>query len=79
MDTSLNKAQHKQELLCGKYLALLGMCMLLRNLPKFIQLWSISKSRFININTNSDITPPNNLDMVTIEFLLAWDFVSTKA
>jgi hypothetical protein len=26
-----------------------------------------------------DITPPNNLDMVTLEYLLAWDFVSTKA
>jgi hypothetical protein len=38
MDTSLNKAQHKQELLCGKYLALVGMCMSLRNLSKFIQL-----------------------------------------
>jgi hypothetical protein len=36
MDTSLNKAQHKQELLCGKYLALVGMCMLLRNLSIFI-------------------------------------------
>jgi hypothetical protein len=41
-----------------------------RNLPKFIQLRSISKSRFSGINTNSDITPPNNLDMVTFEFLL---------
>jgi hypothetical protein len=38
--------------------------MLLRNLSKFIQLQSISKSRFSRINTNSDITPPNNLDMV---------------
>jgi hypothetical protein len=38
MDTSLNKAQHKLELLCGKYLALVGICMSLRNLPKFIQL-----------------------------------------
>jgi hypothetical protein len=27
MDTSLNKAQYNQELLCGKYLALVGMCM----------------------------------------------------
>jgi hypothetical protein len=71
MDTSLNKAQHKQELLCGQYLALVGMCMSLRNLSKFIQLQSISKSRFSRINTNSDITPPNNLDMVTFEFLLA--------
>jgi hypothetical protein len=71
MDTSLNKAQHKQELLCGYYLALVGMCMSLRNLSKFIQLRSISKSRFSGINTNSDITPPNNLDMVTFEFLLA--------
>jgi hypothetical protein len=42
--------------------------MSLRNLPKFIQLRSISKSRFDKINTNSDITPPNNLDMVTIDF-----------
>jgi hypothetical protein len=60
MDTSLNKAQHKQELLYGKYLALVGMCMSLRNLPKFIQLRSVSKSRFNKINTNSDITPLNN-------------------
>jgi glutaredoxin-related protein len=70
MDTSLNKAQHKQELQCGKYLALVGICMSLRNLPKFIQLRSISKSRFSEINTNSDVTPPNNLDMVTFEFFL---------
>jgi hypothetical protein len=53
--------------------------MSLRNLPKFIQLRSISKSRFSKINTNSDITPPNNLDTVTFEFLLGRDFVSTKA
>jgi hypothetical protein len=26
MNASLNKAQHKQELLCGSYLALVGMC-----------------------------------------------------
>jgi hypothetical protein len=39
----------------------------------------IAKSGFKKINTNSDITPPNNLDMATYEFLLAWDFVSTKA
>jgi hypothetical protein len=70
MDTSLNKAQHKQELLRGYYLALIGMCMSLNNLPKFIQLRSISKSRFNKIIINSDITPPNNLDMVTFEFLL---------
>jgi hypothetical protein len=71
MDTSLNKSQHKLELLCGKYLALLGICMSLRNLPKFIQLRSISKLRFSKINTNLDIAPPNNLDIVTFEFLLA--------
>jgi hypothetical protein len=70
MDICLNKAQHKQELLCGLYLALVGMYMSLRNLSKFIQLHSISKSRFSGINTNSDITPPNNIDMVTFEFLL---------
>jgi hypothetical protein len=45
--------------------------MSLRNLSKFIQLRSISKSRFSVINTNSDITSPNNLDTVTFEFLLA--------
>jgi hypothetical protein len=67
MDTSLNNAQHKQELLCGEYLTLVGICMLLGNLPKFIQLISISKSRFSKINTNIDITPPNKLDMVTFE------------
>jgi hypothetical protein len=48
--------------------------MLLRNLSKFIQLRSISKPRFSKINTNLDITPPNNLDMATFEFLLARDF-----
>jgi hypothetical protein len=42
----------------------------LSNLSKFIQLQSISKSRFSKINTNSDITPPKNLDMATFEFLL---------
>jgi hypothetical protein len=68
MDTSLNKAQHKQELLCGKYFALVGIRMLLRYLLKFIQLQSISKSRFNKINTNSDITPPTNIDMVTFNF-----------
>jgi hypothetical protein len=47
------------------------MCMSLRNLPKFIQFRSISKSWFSGINTKSDITAPNNLDMVTFEFLLA--------
>jgi hypothetical protein len=74
MDTSLNKAQYKQELLCGKYLALVEMCMSLRSLPKFIQLQSISKSRFSKINTNSDITPPNNLDKVTFEFFACMRF-----
>jgi hypothetical protein len=54
-----------------KYFVLVGMCMLLRNLYIFIQLRSISKSRFNKINTNSDITAPNNLDMVTFEILLA--------
>jgi hypothetical protein len=39
-------------------------------LSKFIQLRSISKPRFNKINTNLDITPPNNLDMVTFEFFL---------
>jgi hypothetical protein len=52
-------------------LALLGMCTLLRNLSIFIQLQSFSKSRFSKINTNSDITPPNYLDMVTFKILLA--------
>jgi hypothetical protein len=45
--------------------------MLLSNLSKFIQLRSISKPRFSKINTNLDITPPNNLDMATFDFLLA--------
>jgi hypothetical protein len=44
--------------------------MSLRNLSKFIQLRSIPKSRFRGISTNSDITPPNNVDMVTFEFFL---------
>jgi hypothetical protein len=44
--------------------------MMLRNLSKFIELRSISKSRFSRIKTSLDITPPNNLDMITFEFLL---------
>jgi hypothetical protein len=71
LDTSLSKAQHKKELLRGKYLALVGMCMSLRNLSIFIQLQSIPKSRFCKINTHSDITPSNNLDIVTFKILLA--------
>jgi hypothetical protein len=50
------------------------MYMLLGNLSKFIQLRSVSELRFSKINTNSVITPPNNLDMATFDFLLAWDF-----
>jgi hypothetical protein len=53
-----------------KYLTLVGMCISLRNISIFIQLRSISKSRFSMINTNSDITPPNNIDMVTFKILL---------
>jgi hypothetical protein len=53
-----------------KYFALVGMCISLRNLSIFILLRSISKSRFNKINTNSNITSPNNLDMVTFEILV---------
>jgi hypothetical protein len=42
-----------------------------RNVYVVEELGSISKSRFCKINTNSDITPSNNLDMVTFEILLA--------
>jgi hypothetical protein len=56
-----------------------GNVYVVEDLSKFIQLRSISKSRFSWINTNSDITPPNKLDMVSFEFLLTSDFVSTKA
>jgi hypothetical protein len=52
-------------------MALVGMCTSFKNLSKFIQLCSISKSRFIKINNNSVITPLNNLDMITFEFLFA--------
>jgi hypothetical protein len=47
------------------------MCMSFKNVSKFIQPRLISKSRFSGININLDITPPNNLDMVTFEFLPA--------
>jgi hypothetical protein len=70
LDTSLNEAQHKQELLCGKIFGSGSI---------FIRHRSISKSRFNKIKPNSDITPPNNLDMVAFEILLACGFVSTKA
>jgi hypothetical protein len=45
--------------------------MSLMNLSKFIQLRSISKSKINGIDTNTNVTPPNNIDMVTFEFLLA--------
>jgi hypothetical protein len=67
----LTKLNTNKSCYVEKYLVLVGMCMLLRNLSIFIQLQSISKSRFSKINTNTDITPPNNLDMVTFEILLA--------
>jgi hypothetical protein len=67
----LTKLNTNKSCYVEKYLALVGMCMLLRNLSIFIQLRSISKSRFSKINTNSDITPPNKLDMVTFKILLA--------
>jgi hypothetical protein len=66
----LTKLHTNKSCYVEKYLALVGMCMLLRNFSIFIQLRSISKSRFSKINTNSDITPPNNLDMVTFEILI---------
>jgi hypothetical protein len=66
----LTKLNTNKSCYVEEYLALVGMCMSLRNLSNFNQLRSISKSRFIKINTNSDITPPNNLDMVTFEILL---------
>jgi hypothetical protein len=67
----LTKLNTNKSCYVKKHLALVGMCMSLRNLSIFIQLRSILKSRFSKINTNSDITPPNNLDMVTFEILLA--------
>jgi hypothetical protein len=73
----LTKLNTNKSCYVEKYLALVRMCMLLRNLSIFIQLRSISKSKFSKINTNSDITPPNNLDMVTFEILLTWDVVSS--
>jgi hypothetical protein len=79
MDTSLNKGQHNQELLCEKYLALVLMCMCWGTF-----LLSFNSDQSYNqdlgrLTLTIDITPLNNLDMVTFEFLLAWDFVSTKA
>jgi hypothetical protein len=67
---TLTKLNTNKSCYVEKYLALVGMCMLLRNISIFIELRSISKSRFSKINTNSDITPPNNLDIVTFEILL---------
>jgi hypothetical protein len=67
----LTKINTNKSCYVEKYFALVEMCMPLRNLSIFIQLRSMLKSRFRKINTNSDITPPNNLDMVTFEILLA--------
>jgi hypothetical protein len=79
MDTSVNKPQHNQELLCGKYLALVGMCMCLGT---FLLSFNSNQSHnqgLARLTLTIDITTLNNLDMVTSEFLLAWDFVFTKA
>jgi hypothetical protein len=79
MDTSLNKAQHNQELLCRKYLVLVAMCMCWGT---FLLSFNSDQSRnqgLARLTLTFDITPLNNLDMVTLEYLLAWDFVSTKA
>jgi hypothetical protein len=70
LNTSLNKAQHKQELLCGKIFDSSRNVYVIEEPFYFIQLQSISKSRFNKINTNSDITPPNKLDVVTFKILL---------
>jgi hypothetical protein len=67
----LTKLNTNKSCYVEKYLALIEMYMLLRNLSIFFQLQLISKSRLSKINTNSDITPPNKLDMVTFEILLA--------
>jgi hypothetical protein len=67
---SLTKLNTNKSYYMEKYLALVGMHMSLRNLSIFIQLRSISKSSFSKINTNLDITPPNNLNIVTFKILL---------
>jgi hypothetical protein len=60
----LTKLNTNKSCYVEEYLTLVGMCMSLINLSIFIQLQSISKSRFSKINTNLEITPPNNLNMV---------------
>jgi hypothetical protein len=67
----LTKLNINKRFFVEKYFVLVGMCMSLMNLSIFIELRLISKSRFSKINTNSDITPPNNLDMITFEILHA--------
>jgi hypothetical protein len=79
MDTSLNKAQHNQELLCRKYLALVGMCMCWGTILFSFNSDQSHNQGLARLKLTIDITPPNNLDMVTLQYLLAWDFVSTKA
>jgi hypothetical protein len=71
MVTSLNKAQHNQECLCGKYLALVGMC---RCGGTFVLSFNSDQSHnqgLARLTLTFDITPLNNLDMVTFELLLA--------
>jgi hypothetical protein len=78
LDKSLNEAQHKQELLCGKTFGS-GKNAYVSEEPFYFYSTLINHKMFNKINTNSNITPPNNLDMITFEILLTWDFVSTKA
>jgi hypothetical protein len=71
-DISLNKAQHKQELRCGKIFGsdrnmyVIEEPFFFHSTPDQSQNQGSTK-----INTNSDITPPNKLDMVTFEILPA--------
>jgi hypothetical protein len=70
MDTSLNKAQHNQELICGKYLTLKGMCMCRGTFLLSFNSDQSQNQGLSRLTLTFDITPLNNLDMVTFEFLL---------
>jgi hypothetical protein len=70
MDTSFNKAQYNQELMCGKYFALVGMCMCSGTFLLSFNSDQSHNQGLARLTLTFDITPLNNIDMVSFEFLL---------
>jgi hypothetical protein len=69
MDTSLNKAQHNQELLCKKYLVMVGICMCRGTFLLSFNSDQSHNQGLARLTLTFDIIPHNKLDMVTLKYL----------